>query len=33
MLFANDFVGVSDSRESLQMLYMDIVISGELKAD
>ena len=30
MLFADDFVSVSDSRESLQkMLYMDPVISGD----
>ena len=34
MLFADDFVGVSDSRESLQklidvMLCMDTVISGD----
>ena len=32
MLFADDFVGVSDSRESLQKLIdlvIDIVISGD----
>ena len=28
MLFADDFVGVSDSRESLQKL-IDIVVSGD----
>ena len=29
MLFADDFVGVSDSRESLQKLIDDTVISGD----
>ena len=29
MLFANDILGVSDSRESLQKLYIDIVVSGD----
>ena len=29
MLFTDDFVGVGNSKESLQMMYLDTVISGD----